>query len=419
MTAVASAQAVVQVRTALARGETLPGALADGPVAALGARGLLELDTAVRAQLRGAGPVIQPLLEDPRVTDVLVNGADGVWIDRGDGLERVETTDETFADALAVRALATRLAAACGQRLDDASPVVDGSLPDGTRLHAVLPPLSAGGTLISLRTQRSRVFTLGELVGCGTVAPAAEPVLRALVDRRANVLVSGATGSGKTTLLATMLSLVGPGERIVCIEEAAELRPDHPHVVHLQVRRANVQQVGEVPLSDLVRAAMRMRPDRLVLGECRGPEVRDVLTALNTGHDGGWATVHANASADVPARLVALGALAGMAESTVAAQAVSALDAVVHLRRDGGLRRLVEVGVFTRSGSELVCTIALAVAPDGTVRRGPGWARLAARLGMSPEAETRPTPEGGTPPRRGAPTRLGAAPSGRHAAGAP
>ncbi|MHB1063679.1 MAG: TadA family conjugal transfer-associated ATPase [Georgenia sp.] len=367
--------AVAQVRAALARGATMPAALTTAP---LGARGLLRLDTEVRAELHGAGPVLQPWLEDPAVTDVLVNGTDGVWVDRGEGLERV---GGTFPDAAAVRALATRLAAACGQRLDDASPVVEGTLPDGTRLHAVLPPLSAGGTLISLRTHRTRTFTLPELVASGTVVAPLEPVLRALVARRANVLVSGATGSGKTTLLATLLSLVGADERIICIEESAELRPDHPHVVHLQVRRANVQQVGEVPLRTLVRAAMRMRPDRLVLGECRGAEVRDVLGALNTGHDGGWATLHANAAADVPARLVALGSLAGMVESTVAAQAASALDAVLHLRRTAGRRRLVEIGVLRRAGGALSGELALSW-HDGEVRVGPGWPSLAERLDL-------------------------------------
>ncbi|TRW42761.1 TadA family conjugal transfer-associated ATPase [Georgenia yuyongxinii] len=370
------------MRSALARGASVPEALGNG----LGTASLLRLDAAVRVELRGAGPLIQPLLDDPTVTDVLVNGADGVWVDRGRGLERVRASG-ALADAAAVRALATRLAAACGQRLDDASPVVDGSLPDGTRLHAVLPPLSAGGTLISLRTHRTRTFTLAELVACGTVPAAAEAVLRGLVGARANVLVSGATGSGKTTLLASLLSLVGAGERIVCIEESAELRPAHPHVVHLQVRRANVQHVGEVPLSDLVRAAMRMRPDRLVLGECRGAEVRDVLGALNTGHDGGWATVHANATADVPARLVALGALAGMDAATVAAQAVSAVDAVLHLRRTGGVRRLVEIGVLSRAGGELVCTPALTVDGAGAVHARPGWERLARRLGTNDEPD--------------------------------
>ncbi|MFH5824963.1 TadA family conjugal transfer-associated ATPase [Georgenia sp. AZ-5] len=392
-----SAPPLAQVRTALARGEALADVLGEG-AGGLGAHGLLRLDAAVRAELRGAGAVLQPLLEDPDVTDVLVNGGAGVWVDRGAGLDRVPA-DGPLGDPAAVRALAARLAAACGQRLDDASPVVDGTLPDGTRLHAVLPPLAAGGTLISLRTHRARAFTLAELAARGTVPAAVAPVLRALVRRRANVLVSGATGSGKTTLLASLLSLVPATERIVCIEESAELRPDHPHVVHLQVRRANVQQVGEVPLGALVRAALRMRPDRLVLGECRGAEVRDVLGALNTGHEGGWATVHANAPADVPARLVALGALAGLGDAAVAAQAVSALDAVVHLRRDAAGRRVSEVGVLAREGGELMCETALLVPAEGGAVPGPGWPRLARRLGLEEAA--------------GAPARI---PRGRHRA---
>ncbi|MBD8062770.1 TadA family conjugal transfer-associated ATPase [Oceanitalea stevensii] len=374
---------VADVRAAVARG----GGEADGAAvssavvgaagqAAQGWRALLELDSRARAALVGAGE-LQDLLEDPLVTDVLVNGPQGVWADRGRGLVPVPMR---LGGEAAVRALATRLAAACGQRLDEACPVVDGALPDGTRLHAVLPPVSADGTLISLRTQRGRALTVEELVAGGTVAPPLADVLRGLVATRANVLVSGAAGAGKTTLLAALLSTVGPHERIVCIEEAVELRPDHPHVVHLQVRRANVQRAGGVEMAELVRAAMRMRPDRLVLGECRGAEVREVLGALNTGHDGGWATVHANAPADVPARLIALGSLAGLGEHAVAVQAVSALDAVLHVSRTEGGRRLTEVGVLARRGPELVCDTALRVTARGEVREGPAWPALADRL---------------------------------------
>jgi pilus assembly protein CpaF len=373
---------VADVRAAVARsggeadGATVSSAVVGVAGLAQGWRALLELDSRARAALVGAGE-LQELLEDPLVTDVLVNGPHGVWADRGRGLVPVPVT---LGDEARVRALATRLAAACGQRLDEASPVADGALPDGTRLHAVLPPVSADGTLISLRTQRGRALTVEELVAGGTVAPPLADVLRGLVATRANVLVSGAAGAGKTTLLAALLSTVGPHERIVCIEEAVELRPDHPHVVHLQVRRANVQRAGGVEMAELVRAAMRMRPDRLVLGECRGAEVREVLGALNTGHDGGWATVHANAPADVPARLIALGSLAGLGEHAVAVQAVSALDAVLHVSRTEGGRRLTEVGVLARRGAELVCDTALRVTARGEVREGPAWSSLADRL---------------------------------------
>lgn len=354
---------------AAVRGGLDPGAVV-GLSAALAAR------EGARADVFGAGP-LQPLLDDPTVTDVLVNGGRGVWVDRGDGVRPVAVAG---LDDGAVRALACRLAASAGQRLDDAAPVVDGRLPDGTRLHAVLPPLSTDGTLISLRTMRPRAWSLAELVAAGTVGAEGASLLEALVVRRANVLVSGATGAGKTTLLASLLSLVPAHERIVCIEEAAELAPDHPHVLHLQVRRANVQGVGRVGLEELVRAALRMRPDRLVLGECRGPEVRDVLGALNTGHDGGWATVHANTAADVPARLTALGALAGMDRPTVAAQAVSGLDAIVHLSRLRGRRRVAEVAVPALEGDRLVSVSAATAEADGSLRTGPAWGALAARL---------------------------------------
>jgi len=348
-----------------------PGAISIASVAAVG-QGILQ-------QLEGAGPVLQPLLEDPAVTDVLVNGTEGVWVDRGRGLERIDHAGSELTDAAEVRKLAVRLAATCGQRLDDASPIVDGTFPTGVRLHAVLPPLAAEGTLISLRTQRPVALSLDDLVSSGTASPAMAAALEAMVSRRANVMISGATGSGKTTLLSALLSLVPEEERIIVIEESAELRPTHPHCVHLQVRHANVQGVGEVSMSDLVRAAMRMRPDRLVLGECRGAEVRDVLAALNTGHEGGWATIHANAAEDVPARLVALGALAGMSEQTVAAQASAALDAVIHIKRTEAGRKVDHISVLTRAGKSLVSTTAV-VGRDGRTVAGPGWDRLAERL---------------------------------------
>ncbi|GEL95787.1 TadA family conjugal transfer-associated ATPase [Cellulomonas composti] len=342
----------------------------------LGSAALAGAVRTVRAAIVGAGP-LQPLLDDPAVTDVLVNGPSDVWVERSGRLVRVPLELGSDDD---VRALAVRLAAAGGQRLDDAVPTVDARLPDGTRLHAVIPPVAGGSTLLSLRVVRSRAWSLAELEAAGTVAPAAHAVLRALVATRANVLVSGATGSGKTTLLAALLSHVPHDERIVVIEEAEELRPRHPHVVRLLARRANVDGAGRVELAELVRQALRMRPDRLVLGECRGAEVREVMAALNTGHDGGCATVHANAAADVPARLEALAALAGMSGSAVAAQAASAFDAVLHLRRAGGRRYLAELAVVRRVGSELEVVPALTLTPDGHPTREPAWSRLSARL---------------------------------------
>ena len=341
----------------------------------LGRADLVELGHRLRAELLGAGP-LQPLLDTPGVSDVLVNGPGSVWVDRGRGLERA---DVALGDPAEIRALATRLAAAGGQRLDDASPVVDARLPDGTRLHAVLPPIAPDGALISLRVLRGTAFRLEELVACRSLAPPVVDVIRALVARRANLLVSGATGTGKTTLLSALLSLVPPTERIVCIEEASELSPDHPHTLRLLVRRPNVERAGEVDLAALVRTALRMRPDRIVLGECRGQEVREMFTALNTGHEGGCATVHANTVHDVPARLEALGALAGMSPDAVAVQAASALDVVLHLRRDAGHRYLAQVGAVSRRGSALGVDLVLEADPSGAVRRTAAWPAFAER----------------------------------------
>lgn len=404
-----SREELTRVRSALAHGASLDAALGSGAAPTTGAGGLARLARHVSADVAGAGPVLQPLLELDGVTDVLV-GAGRTWIDRGRGLEPVPDAGLPEAQA---RALAVRMAAACGRRLDDASPIVDVTLSDGTRLNAVLPPLSADGTLICLRTKRRRAFTLPELVAAGTIVPGMDGVLTALVERRANCLVTGATGTGKTTLLAALLGQVPSDERIVCIEEASELRPDHPHVIHLQERGENVQGVGAVSMTALVRTALRMRPDRIVLGECRGPEVRDVLTALNTGHEGGWATLHANSPADVPARLTALGALAGMSESAVAAQAVSALDAVVHLRRQAQpgvatLRQVTAIGVLERNGERMRCRDALIVGADGAVTAGPGVDHLAARIGEAPVASALGVDARDTP----APTAAGGAGSG-------
>jgi pilus assembly protein CpaF len=366
-------------------GERVSAALRDsGRV--LGSTALAELDGVVRAEIVGAGP-LQAFLDDPAVTDVLVNGPGDVWVERAGRLSPVPVD---LGDPARVRELAVRLAAAAGQRLDDARPAADARLPDGTRLHAVLPPVADGCTLLSLRVVRHRPFTLDDLVRSGTVAPGVDRVLRALVRSRANLLVSGATGTGKTTLLSTLLSLADPGERIVCVEEAGELAPRHPHVVRLLARRPNVEGAGGVDLADLVRESLRMRPDRVVLGECRGAEVREVLSALNTGHDGGCTTVHANAATDVPARLEALGALAGLSRAALTAQAASAFDAVVHLRRDAGARRVAEIAGVVRGGDTeragLVVRTALAVGPDGRVVTGPGWPALARRAGIATPA---------------------------------
>ena len=285
------------------------------------------------------GPgALAPLLADPTVTDVLVNGRE-VWVDRGAGLVRsairVGGPDQ-------VRRLAQRLAAAAGRRLDEGCPFVDARLPDGTRLHAVLPPIAVDGPYLSLRTFRLRAFSLGELVAAGTVSAGGAGLLAAIVAARLAYLVTGGTGAGKTTVLSTLLGLVPRDERIVLVEDASEIRPDHPHVVALQARTSNVEGAGEVGLRTLVRQALRMRPDRLVVGECRGAEVIDLLGALNTGHEGGAGTLHANTPRDVPARLEALGLLGGVTREALHAQLSAALQVLVHLRRTESRDRVVE-----------------------------------------------------------------------------
>jgi pilus assembly protein CpaF len=338
---------------------------------------VLALHEELRRDVLGAGP-LEPLLRLPGVTDVLVNGPEAVYLDRGEGLER---TDVRFPDDEAVRRLAQRLAAAGGRRLDDAAPYVDLRLADGTRFHAVLAPVSRPGTSISLRVPRARGFSLDELVAAGTVTPEAARLLRAVVAARLAFLVSGGTGSGKTTLLAGLLALVPPVERIVVVEDSTELRPEHPHVVGLEARPANIEGAGEVPLRALVRQALRMRPDRLVVGEVRGDEVTDLLAAMNTGHEGGCGTLHANSAADVPARIEALAMAAGMSQAACHSQLASAVDLVVHLARDRrGRRRLAEVALLERRDDGLVQMVPAVRFEDGRAVEGPAAGRLAEAL---------------------------------------
>ena len=351
----------------------------------LGTAGALAAVDSISAELTGLGP-LQALARDPAVTDIFVNGPDSVWIDRGNGPEKVPVF---FSGEAQVRALAARLVAAGGRRLDDGSPCVDVRL-GGYRVHAVLPPISTAGTLLSVRIRRERVFTMLELRGHGMFGALVQTVLERIIERRLGFLISGATGSGKTTLLATLLGLCHPGERLVLIEDASELNPLHPHVVSLEARHGNLERSGVVDLGELVRQALRMRPDRLVVGECRGAEVRELLTAMNTGHTGGGGTIHANTAAAVPARLIALGALAGMGNDAVWLQAANALEVIVHVGRTGKRRYVSSIGILEESETGLMVSIGLeATGSDGpglSVRPGPGWPKLADRLGLDSAA---------------------------------
>lgn len=313
---------------------------------------LLPVLRLLQGEIAGAGP-LEPLLRDPAVTDVLVNAPDEVWVDRGAGLARAAVR---FPDDLAVRRLAQRLAAPTGRRLDDAQPWVDARLRDGVRLHAVLPPIAPGGTCLSLRVARTTVLSMDELVRAGSVPADGRELLVRLVSSRAAFLVTGGTGTGKTTLLTALLSVADPVERLLLVEDVGELAPAHPHVVRLEARAPNLEGAGAVSLRDLVRQALRMRPDRLVVGEVRGEEVVDLLAALNTGHEGGCGTLHANSAEDVPARLEALAALAGLGREALHSQLASGLRVVVHLRRSRatGVRRVAQLCVLVRDEDGLV-----------------------------------------------------------------
>ncbi|MDN6400762.1 MAG: TadA family conjugal transfer-associated ATPase, partial [Brachybacterium sp.] len=340
----------------------------------LGAAATLDLTTRIRDHVDGLG-ALQELVA-PGVTDLLVNDDGTVWVDDADGLH---PTAHRLRPGQA-RDLAVRLATVGGRRLDDAMPWADAHLPSGIRFHAVLPPLSPGGTILSLRLPAARHLGLQDLEQLGALGPDARATLLAIIIARVPFLVTGGTGTGKSTLLAAMLGQVPATERIVVVEDVLELSVDHPHVVHLQSRHANSEGAGTVDLTALVRQSLRMRPDRIVLGECRGGELRELLQALNTGHEGGCGTVHANAAADVPARLEALGALGGLDRAALASQVASALEVVVHLGRRRGVRTLEEIALLRRGGDGLLEAVTALRVHEGHLQEGPAAEELALRL---------------------------------------
>ena len=334
-----------------------------------------ELALVLEREFNGAG-VLQPLLEERGVTDVLVNGPNAVWCDRGLGLE---LTGIKFASDNEVRRLAQRLASTAGRRLDDAAPMVDAQLRDGTRLHCVLAPIATAGTTISLRIPSAKAFTVESLIAAGSINEEVANLLVSMISGRLAFLISGGTGTGKTTVLSALLARVNPTHRIVIVEDSSELNPSHPHVVRMQSRLANVEGQGSITLRDLVRTSLRMRPDRIVVGEVRGPEVVELLTALNTGHEGGCGTVHANSPQAVPARLAALGLTAGIEREALHALIGSGLDAVIHLSRVAGRRFVDGIHIFDFNEQGFVTTRAALTRQGETWVKESGWSELVGR----------------------------------------
>jgi pilus assembly protein CpaF len=288
------------------------------------------------------GP-IQPLMEDPEVTDVLINGVDQILVERKG---RLELTGYRFRDPGHLMNLAQRIANAVGRRVDESSPMVDARLADGSRVNIIAPPLSLNGVCVSIRKFAVNVISLDELVGLGTVDQKMADFLKVAAAARLNVLISGGTGAGKTTLLNALSQYIGRQERIITIEDAAELRLDQPFVVRLETRLANVEGSGEVTQRDLVRNCLRMRPDRIIVGEVRGAESLDMLQAMNTGHDGSLSTVHANSPSDALLRMenmLNMGATY-MSSELVRRQLSSALDLLIQIEREAsGTRRVVQI----------------------------------------------------------------------------
>ena len=291
--------------------------------------------------LAGLGP-IETLLRDPEITDVMVNAPDEVWVERAGALERSAVR---FADANAVREAVLRVVGPLGLRLDRARPFVDARLPDGSRLHAVVPPLSSKGPVVTVRRFASVTHSWDDLAASGAIPPEAAAILRAAVADRRTIVCCGRTGTGKTTLLNLLLGEVSARERVVVIEDAPELRPICPHVVRLETRAANAEGAGEVTIRDLVRQSLRMRPDRIVVGEVRGVEVTDVLQALATGHEGCMTTVHAKAADEALVRLEGMALQSGLPLAAVHAQLGVGMDVFAVLSRSpDGRRGLTQIG---------------------------------------------------------------------------
>lgn len=325
----------------------------------------------ILANTVGFGPIEQ-LINRSGVTDVLVNGHLDIWFDQGSGLQK---SNQSWQSEIQLREFATRLANSVNRRLDDASPFVDAKLENGIRFHAVIPPLSNSGTLLSFRIPSEKPFRLTDLVTTKTISENIAELLRKLIHQRISFVISGSTGSGKTTILGALLSEVNEAERILIIEDSAELKVTHPHVLTLQTRNENAEGIGNVELKQLVKQALRMRPDRLVIGEVRGIEVLDLLVALNTGHEGSCVTIHANNTEAVIARIEALGLLAKVPKVAIQALLKQALQVLIHVQRTPSGRKVTEISVIGQNLNGELC-VHMALDLIHQQKFEPGWQKL-------------------------------------------
>jgi pilus assembly protein CpaF len=320
---------------------------------ALSTADLSVLIASIQNEVMGLGP-IEPLMADPSVSDILVNGAHAVYVERHGMLEK---TPVVFGDDDHVYRIIERIVSRVGRRIDESSPMVDARLPDGSRVNAIIPPLALDGPILSIRRFSASPLGVKELVKLGTITEEIAAVLQALVKAKINFLISGGTGSGKTTLLNMMSAFVPANERIVTIEDAAELRLQQPHVVRLETRPANVEGRGEVSQRALVRNSLRMRPDRIVIGEVRGPEVLDMLQAMNTGHEGSMTTIHANSPRDALSRLENMVGLTGLSIGLkpLRQQIASAISVVIQIARlADGKRKLISLQEITGMEGDVI-----------------------------------------------------------------
>ncbi|MBP2316727.1 CpaF family protein [Azospirillum soli] len=324
-------------------------------------------------ELLGLGP-LEPLLKDATVSDILVNTFAQVFVERRGTLE---LSNVKFRDERHLRRIIDRIVAGVGRRVDESQPMVDARLPDGSRVNAVVPPVAVDGSVVSIRKFSKTPLNIDRLIGVGAITPEIAQVLKAVVRSRLNVLISGGTGTGKTTMLNALSSFIGERERIVTIEDAAELQLQQIHVVRLETRPANIEGRGEIAQRELVKNALRMRPDRIILGECRSGEAFDMLQAMNTGHDGSMTTIHANTPRDALGRLEQLIGMTGMnlPPRSMRAQIASAINVILQIRRfSDGRRRLVSLSEITGMEGEIITMQEIfrfdqhGVDEDGTVR---------------------------------------------------